>query len=135
MFAVVPFVVVGLAFSAFSPFSGFGDMRKLAQVASEFGQDIGAGRYDAAYARTSNGYRSMTSLEQFRADVSRNVYLRGTRSVSFNHLEENGNAASGHGVLSSSAGDVMVEFDFSKQADGYAISGVMIGGTPALMTR
>lgn len=115
--------------------SGFNDMGKLAHVASEFGQDIAAGRYDAAYARTSAGYRSMTSLQQFRAAVSRNIYLRGTRSISFNTLAENGRAASAKGVLSSTVGDVMVEVDFTEQPDGYAIIGVMTGGTPALVAR
>jgi hypothetical protein len=128
-------VVVGslIAFVIYMTITGFGDMIRLSSEASEFALEIRDGRYEAAYARTSDAYRETTTLEQFRTAVSVSPYWRGAKRVSFNTLERNGGAARASGSLTSTAGDVLVDFDFTTKGDVDTIAGVRVAGVPQLV--
>jgi flagellar basal body-associated protein FliL len=53
------------------------------QAAKDFLDDVGAGRLDAAYARTSDDYKENTTREAFGALVAKHAGLKGFTSQNF----------------------------------------------------
>lgn len=99
--------------------------------ARAFADDMKHGRVDAAYARMTSAYRSAVPIDRFRAAAD-NPYFRAATSVAVLRTKSSGGAATVEAVLRTAEGDVAATFHMSSGPDGYALTGVTLGGSPAL---
>jgi hypothetical protein len=102
--------------------------------ASGFVEELGAGRHEAAYARMSTPYRKVMTLDRFREAVTAHPYLGAARRVTVRKVSMTGDQiGQATGFLQTSAGSVDVAFHYSRESEGWKITGVSIGGAPALL--
>lgn len=89
-------------------------------------------RWDRAYLLMSAAYRRGVSLERFQRAVSANEYLRTTTLIGCSHIEtfELG-VQRRECILQSEAGNAFAQLYYSRDPEGWRMTGMVIGGTPA----
>jgi len=107
-----------------------------AAVASPFVAQVGAGRFDDAYALLAAPYRSAVTADAFAKACRGSPLLAGARSVTLNRLRQQsagaGATIEASGVLDSSAGAVPIAFVFLQEAGRPRILVVSLAGVPVL---
>jgi hypothetical protein len=91
-----------------------------------------AGRYDAAYALMTRAYRSAVPFARFREAVAANPYLTRADDVSLYRLREVGGTRQADGVLATGAGPVAFAAFEARDDGAWRLTGLQLGGTPAL---
>jgi len=109
---------------------------RAAAVAGPFVADIGARRFDEAYARLAVPYRAAVSLAAFTATCQASPILMGARQVTLRRLRTQAAAGAGtlegDGLLDSTAGAVPISFVFLQEPSGPRVLVVSLAGVPVL---
>jgi len=96
---------------------------------------VSAGEARRAYELVCPALRFAVPFETFRSSVEANPFLVAARGVTINTYESGGGlAVVQRGWLDSASGVTAASFYLSKAGDGWCLTGVEIGGTPALPT-
>jgi hypothetical protein len=133
-------VLVGAAFLAGASLGGCDEravtftqtFEAAKKVTNDFAVDVAAGRYEVAYSRLCPPYRTSVPLERFKRSMEKNAYLRGASSVGVFKTSALGGTVTVSGTLRSGAGDATLECHLSDAPAPLCITGLLIGGTPAL---
>ena len=125
-------LAVAAAGAVFFIIGGVGSMSNLAETADLFLAELAQQNYEAAYGRLCGAYRGSYTLDEFKAAAQKNAYLRGGGRTSFNEVVSIKNTYRASGVLSSPAGNVDAQFSFVEEDGGLKITGILLGGMPAL---
>ena len=93
---------------------------------------IQAQRWEPAYELMSAAYRRGVSLQRFERAVSANEYLRTTTIIGCSHIEtfELG-VQRRECILQSEAGNAFAQLYYARDPEGWRMTGMVIGGTPA----
>jgi hypothetical protein len=134
--------VIFMGANLFSKFASQG-MNAAAQM-TEFFAELQGGKIDAAYARTSTGFRKRMSLEAFRQFVDSQPTLKKPGSVSNNQMNFNasaGKAPSGipdpnaegtritmSGLVNSSDSSVSYSLEMIREGDSWKIDQITYAG-------
>lgn len=93
---------------------------------------VQAGRFDAAYAMMSPGFRAGVTLPRFRAAVAGNAYLTRARGQTLFRSHAFGRVRELEGTLHSDVGDAkLVVFESLEGTAAWTFTGLQIGGVPA----
>lgn len=89
-------------------------------------------RWERAYMLMSAAYRRGVSLERFQRAVSANQYLKTTTLIGCSHIEtfELG-VQRRECILQSEAGNAFAQLYYARDPEGWRMTGMVIGGTPA----
>lgn len=104
------------------------------QVDDAFVAHIQAGQYAKAYALMTTAYQSTVPLRDFEHAVSRNAYLKGSREIgcgSITDYQRGAHVRRGC-ILSTATVNVYAELYYAMEEGEWRITGILIGGTPAL---
>lgn len=89
-------------------------------------------RWEQAYRLMSKAYRDGVSLRRFQESVSANPYLKTTTLIGCNHIETfEGGVQRRDCILRSEAGNAYAQLFYSRDPEGWRMTGMLIGGTPA----
>lgn len=129
---LVSVLAVGAVGAVLFLIGGAGSMSNLEETADLFLAEVAQQNHEAAYGRLCGAYRGSYTLDEFKAAAQKNAYLRGGGRTSFNEVVSIKNTYRASGVLSSPAGNVDAQFSFVEEEGGLKITGILLGGMPAL---
>lgn len=107
-------------------------MSDLKETADAFLAELAQQNYEAAYGRMCGAYRGSHTVEEFKAAAQKNAYLRSGGQTSFNEFTSIKNTYRAAGVLTSPVGNVDAQFSFVEEEETLKITGILLGGMPAL---
>jgi len=104
------------------------------QVDDAFIAAVQAGRYADAYARMTRAYRATVPFADFEDAVKSNAYLKGSKMIGCGKVTNYhaGVHVRRDCIMRSSAGNVYTELFYAKDEGEWRMTGIMLGGTPAL---
>lgn len=106
-------------------------------VGSAFVQQLAMAHHEEAYKLMASAYRQTTTFSAFQKACMGSPLLSTARNVSFSRTSEtiapgqDRGAISAHGVMTTGAGAVEVNFAFVDDGAGLGIINVNVAGTPA----
>ncbi|MEM9067753.1 MAG: hypothetical protein AAGE52_04580 [Myxococcota bacterium] len=93
---------------------------------------IQAEDYAAAYQLMATPYRESVPIAAFEDAVSHNAYLRSTRSIGCPEIQTwEGRVHRRQCILESDVGSAHATLFYALETEGWRMTGMLIGGTPA----
>ena len=92
-------------------------------------------RWEPAYQLMSAAYREGVTLDRWQHAVAANEYLKTTTMIGCSHVETfQLGVQVRECILQSEAGNAFAQLYYSRDPEGWRMTGMVIGGTPAFPT-
>jgi hypothetical protein len=108
------------------------DSDRLVGVVNSFARAAQARDFVAAQSLTAHAYRARVQLAVFAHAIDANPYLSAGGTANVRRTTMFDGTARLEGTFRSAAGTVTLAADFSDEPGGWKLSGLILGGTPAL---